>query len=222
FLTRFTSLGQRAAFFDTVTDQVVAGVEGFLGDTWKWDFALNYGHIAQDSLTKGYVYYEGLRGALGPSFLDPTTGVVTCGTPTAPIAGCTPLNIFNINDPQTIATLQQYSVAPLNNLTYVQKGFEANASGELFNMPAGAAQLAFGAQWRREYQRSEVDFVQLAGPDGQCFIAQEACGAPITGSFSVGELYAELFLPLLKDVPFAKSLSMTVGSRYSNYSNFGN
>src|SRR4249919_3762501 len=129
FLTRFTSLGQRAAFFDTVTDQVVAGVEGFLGDTWKWDFALNYGHIAHDSLTKGYVYYEGLRGALGPSFLDPTTGVVTCGTPTAPIAGCTPLNIFNINDPQTIATLQQYSVAPLNNLTYVQKGFEANASG---------------------------------------------------------------------------------------------
>jgi outer membrane receptor protein involved in Fe transport len=222
FLTRFTSLGQRAAYFDTVTDQVVAGVEGFLGDTWKWDFALNYGHIAQDSLTKGYVYYEGLRSALGPSFLDPTTGVVTCGTPTAPIDGCTPLNIFNISDPQTIATLQQYAVSPLNNLTYVQKGFEANASGELFNMPAGAAQLAFGAAWRREYQRSEVDFVQLADASGQCFIAQEACGAPLQGSFSVSELYAELFLPLLKDVPFAKALNVTLGSRFSNYSNFGN
>ena len=31
-----------------------------------------------------------------------------------------------------------------------------------------------------------------------------------------------MFLPLLKDVPFAKALNVTLGSRYSNYSNFGN
>jgi len=220
--TRFTSLGQRASFNATTTDQVFAGVEGFLGDTWKWDFALNYGHLTRATQTKGYVYYQGLVGALGPSFLDPATGIVTCGTAAAPIAGCTPLNIFNIQDPQTIATLSKYAVSPLSTLTYVQKGFEANASGELFNMPAGAAQLAVGAQWRREYQRNEVDFVALADANGQCFISQEACGAPLAGSFSVGELYAELFLPLLKDVPFAKALNLTFGSRYSNYSNFGN
>lgn len=222
FRTRFVSLGQRRSLNDTVTDQVVAGVEGFLGDTWKWDFALNYGHIAADTQTKGYVYYAGLRDALGPSFLDPATNTVTCGTPTAPIANCTPLNIFNIDDPQTIATLSQYAVSPMYSTTYVQKGFEANASGELFNMPAGAAQLAFGGAWRREYQRSEVDYVALASTDGTCFISQEACGSPLSGSFSVGELYAELFLPLLKDVPFARALNVTLGSRYSNYSNFGN
>jgi outer membrane receptor protein involved in Fe transport len=222
FVSRFTSLGQRAAFNDTTTDQVIAGVEGFLGDTWKWDFALNYGHIALDTLTHGYVYYAGLRDALGPSFLDPATGVVTCGTPTAPIDNCTPLNIFNIDDPQTIETLQQYSASPFATTTYVQKAFEANASGELFNLPAGAAQLAFGAAWRREYQRSEVDFIAIANADGTCFISQEVCGSPVSGSFSVGELYAELFLPVLKDVPFAKALNVTIGSRYSNYSNFGN
>jgi iron complex outermembrane receptor protein len=221
--TRFTSLGQRASFNATTTDQVFAGLEGTLAQTWKWDFALNYGHFNRNTETKGYVYYQGLKDALGPSFADPANGgAITCGTAEAPIANCTPLNIFNIQDPQTIATLQKYAVNPLSSILYVQKGFEANASGELFNLPAGAVQLALGGQYRREYQRSSVDYVALANPDGTCFISQEACGAPLTGSFSVGELYGELFVPILKDVPFAKALSVTFGSRYSNYSNFGN
>jgi outer membrane receptor protein involved in Fe transport len=105
--------------------------------------------------------------------------------------------------------------------TYTTKGFEANASGELFNLPAGAVQLAFGAQWRKEYQRNEVDYVALANSAGQCFISQEACGSPVTGQFTVSELYGELFFPLLKDVAFAKTLNVTVGSRYSDYDLFG-
>jgi outer membrane receptor protein involved in Fe transport len=221
FRTRFVSLGQRAAFFDTTTDQVILGVEGFLGDTWKWDFALNYAHNAQDNTNNGYVYYAGLADALGASFLDPATGVVTCGTQAAPIPNCTPLNIFNLNDPQTIATLQQYAVNPQFQQTYVQKGFEANASGELFNMPAGAAQLAFGAQWRREYLRSQVEYVAIANAAAQCQISQEACGSPQQGDFTVGELYGELFLPLLKDLPFAKALNVTIGTRFSNYDLYG-
>jgi iron complex outermembrane receptor protein len=220
--SRFVSLGQRRSLNATTTDQVFAGLEGTLAQTWKWDFALNYGHISRSTETKGYVYYQGLKDALGPSFKDPGTGVITCGVVGAPIANCTPLNIFNTTDPQTVATLRKYAVNPLSTLTYVQKGFEANASGELFNLPAGAVQLAFGGQYRREYQRTEVDYVALAKADGTCFISQEACGSPLSGSFSVGELYGELFVPILKDVPFAKALSVTFGSRYSNYSNFGN
>ena len=221
FLTRFTSLGQRAAFFNTTTDQFVAGLEGFLGDSWKWDVALNYGHQNQSSLTRGYVYYEGLKDALGPSFLD-TDGVVKCGTAGNVIDGCTPLNIFNIDDPQTIATLGQYTANPLSTQLYMMKSIEANASGELFQMPAGAAQLAFGAQWRKEYLRSDVDFITIADANGQCFIAQEACGSPVSGSYTSNELYGELFLPLLKDAPFAKSLNVTLGTRYSDFDLFGN
>ncbi|MFL6592040.1 MAG: TonB-dependent receptor plug domain-containing protein, partial [Luteimonas sp.] len=222
FRSRWTSVGQRRSLYNTTTDQLVAGFEGFLGETWKWDFALNYGHISQYNQSYGYMDYAGLAQALGPSFLDPTTGVVTCGTPTAPIAGCTPLNVFNIEDPQTIATLSAFESRPIYSTTYVQRGFEANASGELFDLPAGAAQLAFGAAWRREYQRNEVDYTAIAGPDGTCSISQEACSTPLSGGFDVGELYGELFLPLLKDVPFAQALNVTLGTRYSNYSNFGN
>src|SRR6478735_2232690 len=202
FRSRWTSVGQRRSLYNTTTDQLVTGFEGFLGETWKWDFALNYGHISQYNQSYGYMDYAGLANALGPSFLDPATGIVTCGTPTAPIAGCTPMNVFNIDDPQTIATLTAFESRPIYSTTYVQRGFEANASGELFDLPAGAAQLAFGAAWRREYQRSEVDYTAVAGPDGTCSISQEACSTPLAGGFDVGEMYGELFVPVLKDMPF--------------------
>ena len=222
FRSRWTSVGQRRSLYNTTTDQLVTGFEGFLGETWKWDFALNYGHISQYNQSYGYMDYAGLAQALGPSFLDPTTGVVTCGTAAAPIAGCTPLNVFNIEDPQTIATLSAFESRPIYSTTYVQRGFEANASGELFDLPAGAAQLAFGAAWRREYQRSEVDYTAIARPDGTCSISQEACSTPLSGGFDVGEMYGELFLPVLKDIAFAKALNVTFGTRFSDYSNFGN
>ena len=221
FRTRWTSVGQRRSLYATTTDQLVTGVEGFLGDTWKWDFALNYGHISQFNQSYGYMDYAGLADALGPSFMD-TDGVVKCGTPGNVIAGCTPLNVFNIDDPQTVATLSAFESRPMYNTNYVQRGFETNASGELFDMPAGAAQLAFGAAWRREYQRSEVDYTAVAGLDGTCSISQEACSTPLSGGFNVSELYGELFLPLLKDAPFAKALNVTFGTRFSDYSNFGN
>ncbi len=35
------------------------------------------------------------------------------------------------------------------------------------------------------------------------------------------EVYAELFVPILKDMPFVHSLNVTLGDRYSKYSTFG-
>ncbi|MDV0437818.1 TonB-dependent receptor plug domain-containing protein [Xanthomonas sacchari] len=221
-LTRFTSLGQRRSYYSTVTDQVVAGLEGFVGDsTWKWDAAMNYGHYTRENTSYGYVYYAGLRDALGPSFRD-TDGVIKCGSAGAVIAGCTPLNIFNINDPQTIATLGKYEARPTYSNTYQMRSFEANANGELFTLPAGASQLAVGVSWREEYQKNAVDYIAIANANGNCFISQEACGTPLSGKYNVKELYAELYVPLLSEVPFAHLLALTLGSRYSDYNTFGN
>ncbi len=48
------------------------------------------------------------------------------------------------------------------------------------------------------------------------------CNTPYIGQFDVKEAYAELFVPILKDLPFIHSLNLTLGDRYSKYSNFGN
>ncbi|TAM17307.1 MAG: TonB-dependent receptor, partial [Candidimonas sp.] len=84
FRSRFTTLGQRMGNYATETNQVNAGLKGSFGadTTWQWDANLNYGHVSQLQHSQGYVYYAGMRQALGPSFLDPATGTVTSGTPT--------------------------------------------------------------------------------------------------------------------------------------------
>ena len=48
------------------------------------------------------------------------------------------------------------------------------------------------------------------------------CGSALQGGYNVKDVYAELFVPILKDIPFVHALNLTVGDRYSKYNNFGN
>jgi iron complex outermembrane receptor protein len=224
YLTRFTTIGQRVLDYTTDTGQVVAGLKGNFGQdsSWQWNADLNYGHEGQQRISSGYVYYNGLKQALGPSFLDPATGVVTCGTAAAPISGCTPLNIFNLNDPQTVKTLESFAASPYYHVLQTSRRAEISANGNLFELPAGTMQLAVGASYDKEYQKETVDYIAVTqGANGTCYISQEACATPLAGSFTDKEAYFELFTPILADVPFAKSLNVTIGSRFSNYSTAG-
>ncbi|MFO1473215.1 MAG: hypothetical protein U1F20_01180 [Lysobacterales bacterium] len=214
FRTRFTSLGQRAAFNNTNTDQVVAGLEGFLGETWKWDFAMNYGHQSLLTKTNGYVLRRPGRCA-GPVVPDPATGVVTCGTPTALIANCTPVNIFNIEDPATIATYQVQR-QPLRFDPVRVQGLRGQRLGRAVpdagrkprswrSARSGATNTSAAKSSTWPYQPGR-DLPDLAG-------SLQLAGRRLTAS----ELYGELFLLLLKDAPFAKALNVTLGTRYSDY-----
>src|SRR5690606_28159370 len=138
------------------------------------------------------------------------------------IANCTPLNIFNINDPQTIATLQKYSDTPHYDTRRSLRSVEANASGNLIDLPAGTMSLAVGASSRKESQTNDVDFNAIADENGNCALSQDACSSPLSGGFNVRQLHGELCIPLLKDVPFAQALNIPIGTRYSKFSNAGN
>ncbi|HWU78029.1 MAG TPA: TonB-dependent receptor [Rhodanobacter sp.] len=222
YLTRWTNLGQRVLHYSTTTGQVLAGLKGNIGQTtWQWFGDLNYGHQTTQQQSPGYVYYNGLLSALGPSFMD-TDGTVKCGSAGNVIAGCTPLNIFNLNDPQTTATLEKFEAAPFYHTLQTSRRVEVGANGSLFDLPAGTAQLAVGASYDKEYQNYQVDLIaQTQGDNGTCFISQEACSTPLNGSFTDKEAYFELFVPVLADLPGVKSLNVTIGSRFSKYNTAG-
>src|SRR5690606_18114329 len=76
---------------------------------------------------------------------------------------------------------------------------------------------------REESASSSSDFLTIIPPgETVCLITQEACTfGDISGEFDVNEVYAEVLLPLLADAPFAERLSVSLGTRYSDYSNFG-
>jgi iron complex outermembrane receptor protein len=68
---------------------------------------------------------------------------------------------------------------------------------------------------REEYSRSEFDALQSAGLNAGNAIPRTE------GKFSVSEFFAETRVPLLKDLPFVKSLQLTGAVRSGDYSTVG-
>ena len=75
------------------------------GFGWDWDLSGGYSRVDQTNGIDGYLVSSRLQDAFGPSFLDPVSGDVVCGTPGNIISGCCPVNIFDINNPAQIDAL---------------------------------------------------------------------------------------------------------------------
>lgn len=218
--TRITALGNRRYEYDTYNLQVTPGLRGSFGSSsWQWDASMNYGRVKQKSTNYGFLNYTKFNQAVGASFLD-TDGVVKCGSAGNVIAGCTPINIFNINDASNTAALEAMLVNPVVTSIYTVKQIEANANGELFDLPAGTVSLAAGLSYRNESTSTQADAAWTADENGLCDTI-EFCASTLSGGFNVKEAYAEALFPLLKDLPLIESLNLTVGSRFSDYSSVG-
>jgi outer membrane receptor protein involved in Fe transport len=226
--TRTVLAGNRVGKFATQADQLSTGLRGSFGDTWQWDAGITWARTDQTRSQSGYYYKPGLRDAVGPSFID-ANGVARCGREGAVIANCTPINIFNVTDGTSpegranLAALQALAITPQAHSYANEKTAQFNLTGELFELPAGAVSLAVGGEYRKDYQYFQPDFASLiTDPNtGECLTSTDACASPNSGELSVKEVYAEFFIPVLRDVFLAKSLNLTLGSRYSDYSAFG-
>jgi outer membrane receptor protein involved in Fe transport len=223
FGVRLTSLGLREQFFGLTTGQVHTGFKGDFpigNQTWQWDVGLDYGHSTTTETTTGLVNLNILNQAAGPSFLN-AQGVVTCGTAAAPITGCIPFNPFNINTPQSKAALEAASSPGLETGLNQEKIWHADFNGGLFDLPAGTVNLAVGADYRQEYEDDKVDgLLQINPATGTCTLGSQ-CSSALQGGYNVKEAYAEVFIPILNDLPFIKSLNVDIGDRYSKFNLFG-
>jgi outer membrane receptor protein involved in Fe transport len=224
FRARLESLGNRAAANGTANNQISTGFRGSFDVwndyQWNWELGYDYGHVHQSTSTLGLPGLGMLNQATGPSFLDPITGVVTCGTPDEPIANCTPFNPFNLQDPNSVAVLQASQQIGVSQFFQIQKVKRFDLNGGLFELPGGTVQLALGVSKRDEYIHSNVDTSLLIDFNGNCALGSQ-CASALQGGYDVKEAYAELFIPIVKDIPFLHALNLTLGDRYSKFSSFG-
>jgi len=220
---RLSRIGNRTQYYGTGVQQFNAGLKGSFGDTWQWDAGMIWGHIAQDHTSFGYLYKPALQNALGPSFKD-TDGIIKCGTAGHVIEGCVPVDFFGAfnGDQSQLDALNSISPILKDHYTASLKSFQANANGEIFELPAGSVNLAVGAEYRKESSDYRPDYLAITDASGNCLVQGEACTSPVSGSLSNKEIYAEVLVPILRDMAFAKALNVTLGTRYSDYSNFGN
>jgi len=187
-------------------------------------FEGGFGVFGRDVSVDGYAQYSTLEGETTsynvPQLARVTqavdaillNGQVVCRDAAARAAGCVPFDVINGPSREAIlwtnanSTTEQevkQSVAGLNFAT------------DLFTLPAGPVGIAFGGEWRKE----ESLFVQDAlGASAALFINSIGTRG---GEYDVSEGYAEIRIPILKDMPFARELSVELAGRISNYSTIG-
>ncbi|WP_243048028.1 TonB-dependent receptor [Dyella sp. RRB7] len=200
FSTRLTGLGNRLHTYTTTNEQINTGLRGNFGQsTWIWDASIDYGHSHRVQTDYNEVNIPDFQAAIN--------------------AGA---NIFDQADPAVSALLRKGVDNPIYTMTNTMKQAQANASGELWDLPAGAVQLSAGALYRKNTMNYDVTADAILDPTtGTCTVLQEACGSPASGSINVKELYAETLIPLLSEQPWAYALNIDLGVRSSNYSTTG-
>ena len=199
------------------------GVKGDLFNTgWKWDANVTYSRLQEHANISGYYFGSKLSAAVGPSFLDPTTGAPTCGTLAAPISGCTPINMFNQFD-NTPAQLSGVSANYNTDYVYTYKAVDLDFNGKVWTLPAGDIQAAVGFEYNDRRGNSVADQTVQALPPLylSCGLSQETCTGNAIGTYNSKQEYLELLVPILKDLPLVNSLNVDVGVRHNDYSLFG-
>jgi len=147
---------------------------------------------------------------------NPANGQPICRSTLAnPSNGCVPTNIFGPNS--ITPAMASYFLGTSTNY-YNQKAwdFSLNIQGVLLHNWAGDVSVAFGGEARHNSIAGSADTVSLARGWRTANIL------PFTASQGVKEGYVEVDLPLLKDSPIGRELSVNGAFRLTNYDLSGN
>jgi len=228
FNARLASLGDRASAFGANNGQINTGLKGsfnLLNQDWNWDVGLDYGHSNTVTTTRGLPNTNLLY--TGASYLG-TDGAMHCGTAAAPAAcpsGVTStslgFNPFDLYSAGSVAALHAAAVPAVSNSYSQEKVWHAGVNGGVFDLPAGTVQLAAGFDYRQEHSHTIVDPLLNVNPaTGTCVLGSQ-CSSSLQGGYTVKEAFAETFIPVLSNLPGVRSLNLTIGDRYSRFSDFG-
>jgi len=192
--------------------QTVIGLRGSIpfAPTWTYDASLNYGERDRTDIDTGQFIGARLQQAMGPSFFD-ANGNAVCGTPSEPIAGCVPLNFFGGAGSITQEMLDFVSVPAVDNIKSDQEIWNVSFAGDLIELPAGPVGLAFGGEFRDESFLTTPDSNKsIDGISGNTF-SQNG------GSEQIISFFAEANIPILRDLPLAKSLEFKAAYRFDDF-----
>ena len=202
FNKRFSSVGGRTAYNTHDVWQLVAGTTGTITDNWSYDFSASWGRSVWNEVQGGNIRLDRTQELLDA----PDGGASVC-------AGG--LNLFG--GAEISQACQDYVTLQAKNLTVVEQGvIEAVVTGDLFDLPAGTVQSAFGASFRE----TSFDFLPDSGLQPG-LVAGFNEQLPVDGRLNYTDLFAEVSVPLLNDLPAMQSLSTTLGFRTTDNNAFG-
>jgi iron complex outermembrane receptor protein len=234
---RNVAVGPRNPSYDYDIFALQTGLEGSfeLGQHYfSWDLSAARNDGQYDKRGTGYINLFNLAKAVGAGGYDAASNSLYCGATYATrIAGCIPYNVFGgpslglgsqitgapVGRKVTAAEVQQM----VNYVSYTQVSTSGNTTtnyngsitGDLFELPAGMLSMAVGFEYRKDVAFNQPDTLVASGGSSDNF------NEPTSGQTEVTEYFAEVTIPLLKDVFLAKELELRAAVRQSDYSASG-
>jgi iron complex outermembrane recepter protein len=209
---RTDEFGTRRNYYERNGIDATAGLRGdfdMLGQNFRWEVFGQYIRNKEDTRSLGVVNSARLSQSLN-AVLD-SSGQIVCRSG---VTGCVPVNLFGVG---SLSEGAESWLTPRRDSYNIFERTVAGASisGTLFELPAGPVAVAAGVEYRRDDYEGTVSPFDLAGEYGS------ASATAVAGAFNVKEVFGEVRVPLLKDIPFASSLSIEGAIRYSDYSSVG-
>ncbi|KHL25257.1 hypothetical protein PK98_00410 [Croceibacterium mercuriale] len=224
-----SDLGNRDEASERELYRIVGGVRGDFADSFSYEFSVNYGKVREDTTVLGNLIpqrfmlaMDSARNASGQivcrSQIDPAAAT-EYGNPgdaealAQDIANCVPYNPFGAgNNAAARAYINEDTVSKAELEQLVVSGFVSGDSSSFFELPGGPVGFALGGEYRREELFFQADPIV---EQGRTFYNALPTFSP--DPFEVKEAFAELRLPLLADLPFIESFSVSGAVRVSDY-----
>ena len=227
--------GPRRYDSDSQTYRIRNGVEGnftIADHKYNWEAGYIDQHNSTTFVTKNEGNFEHLAQLTGlVNCVDVPGGCTTLATPIHtsnydPVTNPVTTMITSIptvqpnwfGGPSGIFTPAQVAYLTWNNTdrrTSTERVTYGDVNGDVFALPAGEIRAAIGAEHRDEFLADNPDI-----------LVQEGWGPnqslPTAGGYNVSSVYAELNVPILKDLPGVESLTSDLSGRRDHYSTFGN
>ncbi|QYM79452.1 TonB-dependent receptor [Horticoccus luteus] len=189
----------RAYADDTTSIRGVLGLKGEIGDTgWSWEIAADYNRANQQYQNPGVINQPNLSAAT----LD---GV---------------FNFFS-RDPISPADMANYQVTGTAQGGFISllSNYDAKVRGKLFELPGGSVDIAIGAELRKENLSATADPLSQINPvTGALGWSGATTLYPFDSGRKVTSTFAEVRVPIAKDVPGAHLLEASVAVRHESYS----
>ncbi|MCT8986973.1 TonB-dependent receptor domain-containing protein [Shewanella phaeophyticola] len=206
-----TDLGVRVEDDTRETQRYVLGFEGVVFEDWDYDLYAVYGQTDLERINSNNLVFSHYENALDSILVD---GEAVCRDEAARAEGCVPVDIFGYGAPSQEAI--DYINTTSKGTSVIKQtvlGGTMTNSG-LFELPAGYVGFSTGVEYRKEQSEifepdnAEGTFFNVLGED--------------KGEFDVSEVFAEITLPLLADLPMVRQLDLDLAVRFADYSTIGN
>jgi iron complex outermembrane recepter protein len=199
--------------------QLLAGFQGnILDSTWTYEAYASHGETKMLAELENYPMLQQFRAIVqAPNFGKNFS------------QGSGPPLFFGVKCTSGLPILEKFTpsqdcidsiYAKMKHLTELKQDImEVNLQGEVFDLPAGTLQAAVGASTRENSFRFRPD--ALLDTHSQVYPIGLFNTSPTSGETKVKEIYGELLVPVLKDLPGVKEFNLELGARYSDYNTAG-